>query len=143
MAQIDRLNPPGLFTPPPDYERGLLTHVVISTGAKTIHIAGQTAVDVDMKLVGAGDHRAQAGQVFRNIKAALAGAGAEPKDVVSSVIYVVGLGKDGVIDQVIDGLDEALDDDEKFPVNAASMIGVETLVSPDMLIEVSVVAVID
>jgi enamine deaminase RidA (YjgF/YER057c/UK114 family) len=52
-------------------------------------LAGQCPLDVDGVLVGPGDHLAQADQVAANALTVLAAAGAEPGDVVRSVIYVV------------------------------------------------------
>ncbi len=115
--------------------------VVTSTGNKTIHIAGQGAFDEQMNLVGAGDYRAQAVKAFQNLALALDAAGATPADVVSSHMFVKGLCPE-VIGQFIEGMSEALDG-QPFPANASSLIGVEALADPGMLVEISAVAVID
>ena len=65
--QVKRSNPPAL-SKPTGY-----THVVEVTGpSKMIYISGQIALDKDGNVVGAGDMKAQAEQVFRNLQAALA-----------------------------------------------------------------------
>ena len=115
--------------------------MVTSTGNRTIHIAGQTAFDSDMHLVGAGDYRAQAIQAFQNLELALEAAGATPADVVSSHMFVVGLCPEAM-GQFLEGMSVALDG-EPFPANASSLIGVDALVDPGMLVEISAVAVID
>ena len=69
----DRLrlyNPPDL-APPTGY-----SHVAEVRGGKLVFVAGQVALDQKGALVGPGDYRAQAEQVFRNLERALAAAGA-------------------------------------------------------------------
>lgn len=51
-------NPQSLFTPPG------YTQIVEVTGGRTVYIAGQTALDQSFKIVGKGDFREQAQQVF-------------------------------------------------------------------------------
>lgn len=60
------INPPGL-TKPTGY-----THVVLSADRRTVYIAGQVAFDSTGKVVGVGDFRAQADQVYGNLRKALA-----------------------------------------------------------------------
>lgn len=77
------LNPPAL---PPS--RGY-THVVeVPAGSRMLYISGQVPLDREGKLVGAGDFRRQAEQVFTNIGSALAAAGASFDDVVKLNFYV-------------------------------------------------------
>src|SRR5262252_773472 len=79
------LNPPGL-APTNGW-----THVVTSTGGKTIHISGQVGVDGRGQVVGKGDLKAQTEQSFANLEVALKAAGASFRDVVKMNLYVVGL----------------------------------------------------
>lgn len=65
------------------------SQVVTVTGGQTIYVAGQVALDVSGKLVGPDDFRAQAEQVFANLQAALAAAGAEFRQVVKLNMYVL------------------------------------------------------
>ena len=51
------------------------TQVVVSTGTKIIHCAGQTAWDKDMNIVGGDDLEAQTAQALENIKSTLDGRG--------------------------------------------------------------------
>ena len=86
--QVKRTNPPAL-SKPTGY-----THIVEVTGpAKTIYISGQIAYDKDGKLVGAGDMKAQAEQVFKNLQAALDAAGAKFADVVKMNSYITDMSK--------------------------------------------------
>src|SRR5437660_12132263 len=79
--QITRTNPPTL-SKPTGY-----THVVEASGGKTVYVSGQIALDKDGKVVGEGDMKAQAEQVFKNLQAALAAARATFKDVVKMNTY--------------------------------------------------------
>lgn len=90
MAANVRFLNPRTISKPPGY-----THVVEVTGpGRTVYIAGQLGMDVGGKVVGqAGDFRAQAIQVFENLKAALAEVGATFKDVVKTNNYIVDLKK--------------------------------------------------
>jgi enamine deaminase RidA (YjgF/YER057c/UK114 family) len=75
---------PETLAKPPSY-----THVVEVTGpTRTVFVSGQLATDISGNLVGAGDFRAQAVQVFENLKAALASVGARFQDVVKLNNYL-------------------------------------------------------
>lgn len=82
------------------------TQVVVSTGSRTIYIAGQTAVDSHGDVVGSGDFRAQAKQAFEDVKAALAAAGVGFNDVVKLNYYVLDMANapsvDGLIRRTVD-----------------------------------------
>ena len=81
---IEKFNP-GTVHEPPGY-----SHVTISSAGRLAHLAGQCPLDLSGKVVGKpGDFDAQTDQVIANCLAVLAAAGAEPGDVVRSVIYVV------------------------------------------------------
>jgi hypothetical protein len=58
------------------------THVVEVTAGRPVYIAGQVALDLAGVLVGPGDIRAQARQVFDNLQAALQAVGASFDQVV-------------------------------------------------------------
>lgn len=113
--------------------------VMVSTGTKTIYIAGQVAFDKDMNFVGKGDYKAQAVQAFQNIAIAVQAAEATPHDVVSSTIYIKGLNADAV-QQVMMGMATALEG-QPFPAHAYNIVGAAALSDPDVLIEVSAIAV--
>src|SRR3954453_1710890 len=88
FAQVKRVNPPTL-SKPTGY-----THIVEVTGpAKTIYISGQIAYDKDGNVVGGGDMKAQAEQVFKNLEIALNAAGAKFSDVVKMNSYITDMSK--------------------------------------------------
>ena len=83
MAATIRFTNPDTLHKPPTY-----TQVVeVSGPGRTISLSGQLGGGLDGKLVGA-DFRAQAVQVFDNLGAALAAAGASFKDVVKVNSYL-------------------------------------------------------
>jgi enamine deaminase RidA (YjgF/YER057c/UK114 family) len=82
-VSIDRRNPEQLHATPGYH------HVTIADARKWIFLAGQCPLTATGDLVGSDDIDAQVDQVAENTFAALAAAGAEPDDVVRTVIYVV------------------------------------------------------
>jgi enamine deaminase RidA (YjgF/YER057c/UK114 family) len=126
------LNPPGL-APTSGW-----THVVTSTGGKTIHVSGQVSVDERGQVVGKGDLKAQAEQTFVNLAAALKAAGASFQDVVKMNLYVVGLKPDLV--PLLREVRARYVNRESPP--ASTLVGVSALVGADWLIEIEVVAVV-
>jgi reactive intermediate/imine deaminase len=129
FAQVRRTNPPALSTPTG------YTHIVEVTGPnRTIYISGQIAYDKDGKVVGAGDMKAQAEQVFRNLEAALTAAGATFSDVVKMNSYITDMSKVQAVRDVR----------AKYFTTAApasTFVEVKGLVRPELLLEIEVVAV--
>ena len=76
------INPHGLVKP---YG---YTHVVVAPDGRTVYVAGQVALDSTGKLVGAGDFKAQAEQVFRNLNRAMESVGGSLADVIKTTTYV-------------------------------------------------------
>ena len=134
MANIEHINPRGLAEP-----HGY-THVVTAAGGTTIYIAGQGAYDQNNRLVGAGDHYAQTKQAYRNLCAALAGAGATAANIVKSTIYVVGL-TDAALGDFAKAMQEGWDG-QPMPPTAATLVGVERLAYQDMLVEIDAIAMV-
>ena len=80
-AKIRRLNLASL------HALSQYSHVTEVQRRRTIYITGQIALDSQSNLVGAGDFAAQARQIFRNLAAALAGAGFE--DAVKLTLLLI------------------------------------------------------
>jgi enamine deaminase RidA (YjgF/YER057c/UK114 family) len=128
MTQISLLRPEGLVNSP------AFTHVaVVPPGATTIYVGGQNAVDGDGAIVGGDDVAAQTEQVMKNLKAALAAAGATVHDLVSMTIIMV----------------DTVDLMAAYPVAAAALEGAAPTVQglrvtglgvPGALLEVSAIA---
>ena len=83
-AQVQYLNPETLNRNP-----AFTTVVVVTSPVKTIYIGGQNAVDATGQIIGKGDIRLQAEQVFKNLQAALAAVGGSLENVVKWNILIV------------------------------------------------------
>lgn len=83
-GRIEHLNPEGLPRNP------AFSQAVVVTGAvRTVYVGGQTAVDASGAVVGRGDIPAQTEQIFKNLRTALAAAGAGLEHVVRWNVYLV------------------------------------------------------
>jgi enamine deaminase RidA (YjgF/YER057c/UK114 family) len=121
------------LAPPKGY-----SHVVSATGGTTVYVAGQVALDADGRVVGPGDLRVQTEHVFKNLVRALAAAGARIEDVVKITIFVVNFepADRDVIREVRSRFIEGTPP-------ASTLVGVQALVMPELMIEIEAVAVID
>jgi reactive intermediate/imine deaminase len=130
FAQVRRSNPPTLSTPTG------YTHIVEVTGpVRTIYISGQIALDKDGKIVGAGDMKAQAEQVFKNLEAALTAAGAKFSDVVKMNTYITDMEKAPAVREV-----RARYFGSTTP--ASTLVQVVKLARPEFMLEIEVVAAV-
>src|SRR5258707_14494254 len=129
---LECINPDDLPTPE------TYTQVVVATGSKLVFLSGQEPEDIHGKLVGLGDLAAQARQAFGNLGRALAAVGARPEQVSKITIYVVNYKRDECL-PIIEKARVALIGDHK---PADTVLGVATL-SPDYLIEVDAIAIMD
>jgi enamine deaminase RidA (YjgF/YER057c/UK114 family) len=128
---IERINSPGLAPVPG------ATHITVATGARIIHIAGQTGVDRTGAPVG-GSHGEQAAQALRNLRIAVGAANATLEDVVRLTIYVVDLVPE-VFESIVGAAIEVLGQD--YPVTAATLVGVAALWQPGLVIEIDAMLV--
>ncbi len=98
-------------------------------------VSGQLPLDESGELVSATDALAQARQVFENIAAALAAAGAQPKDLLRLGFYLTDLSD---LDDVRTARDEFIGD----PPPASSLVQVAGLVVPGARVEIDALAVV-
>ncbi len=83
-GSVQYINPEGLIKNP------AFTNVIVVTGsAKTVYVGGQDAVDAAGTIIGKGDIKAQAEQVFINLQTALEAGGAKLEHVIKWNTYVV------------------------------------------------------
>jgi enamine deaminase RidA (YjgF/YER057c/UK114 family) len=133
-AEITIYNPDNLGKPLGQYSQ--ITRV--KNAAEWLFIAGQLATDKAGNIVGADDFDAQCVQVFRNIEAALASAGAGWKHVVQFMTYLVH--SQDILKFMTYRKREfpRLFPDGKYPPNTLLMI--DRLVGEPFLIEVQAIA---
>ena len=129
---IEWINPAALSKP------AGYTHVTVAAGRQA-HVSGQVALDASGQLVGKGDLGAQAEQVYANLAAALAAVGADFSKVFKVVTYVVDLTPEKAA--AVRAVRMKRLGDGPYP--ASTMVGVTSLVHPDMLIEIEVIAALD
>jgi enamine deaminase RidA (YjgF/YER057c/UK114 family) len=130
---------PTQFLNPPSLSKTYgWTHVVATTGGKTIHISGQTAFDASGKVVGKGDLQRQTEQTFENLGLALAAAGATWNDVVVTRLYVVNFKPEQL--PIIREVRSRFVSPQHPP--ASTLVGVTALAHPDWLIEIEATAVV-
>lgn len=133
---ITLVNPEGL--PKTD----ILHQVSVATGSKMVFVAGQVAWDADGRTVGEGDFAAQVEQCYLNVATALAGVGGSFDDVAKLTIYV----PDWTMDKyplLQEGIARASAKLGITPVPPASLIGISAPFTPDLMVEVEAIAVID
>ncbi|RBY85708.1 RidA family protein [Blastococcus sp. TF02A-30] len=133
---VQLLSPEGMFQPVPYH------HVSIGTGARQVHVAGQIARDADGNPVATGDLAGQVAQALRNTARGLSGAGASFAGVVRLRFFVTRWSPDRIGDLMagIGAVAEELGLPQPLP--PASLIGVDFLFEPDVLVEVEADAVL-
>ena len=110
----------------------------VVSGGKTIYISGQVPTNTMGVLVGKGDLKAQTTQVFENIQRLLVQSGACFADVVKVTTYIANCQPKDVA--IVREVRKSYLSATQPP--ASTMVGVTSLVDPDFLIEIEVVAVI-
>ncbi|MGI8798167.1 MAG: RidA family protein [Pseudonocardia sp.] len=116
-------------------------HVGIATGTRTVYLAGQVGQDADGAVVGVGDLAAQTEQALVNVSIALDAAGASFDDVAKTTIYVVGWTRE-MMGPLFEGLGRAAARLEIDPVGPTTLVGVQALATPEILVEFDVTAVV-
>jgi enamine deaminase RidA (YjgF/YER057c/UK114 family) len=133
---VQAINPDGLMQP-----QGY-AQVAVATGSRLVFLAGQTAQTADGSLVGAGDLAAQVEQILRNVATALQAAGATFADVVKTTIYVVDW-HPSKMEALFAGMGRIANELGIEPDRPVTMIGVQALAAPELLVEFDVTAVVE
>jgi enamine deaminase RidA (YjgF/YER057c/UK114 family) len=110
---------------------------VVSGSVRTIYVGGQDAIDAAGNIVGVGDIVAQTEQVLRNLRAALAAAGAGPEHVVKWTVLIVD-GQDFASGYA--AFQRVWGDRPDPPVITAAVV--KGLAHPDFLVEMDAIAVV-
>lgn len=118
-------------------------HVATGTGTRHVHVAGQIARDAEANPVATGDLTGQVAQALRNTARGLAGAGAGFTDVVRLRFFVTHWSPERM-DDFMAGVERVADElGIPQPWPPVSLIGVDYLFEPDVLVEVEAFAVLD
>ena len=116
------------------------SHVAVVTGGNLVYIAGQVALDASGNLVGKDDFRAQVEQVFKNLKAAVEAARGNFHDVIKLNFYCVDSVDPSQVPLVREVRDKYVNTQNP---PTSTFVVVRRLVSPEWLIEVEAVAVVN
>jgi len=103
---------------------------------KTLYIAGQVARDVQGRLIGKGDFEAQARQVYTNLKNILQETGGGLKNIVKTTTILTHYGN-------VESYRKIRSEFFGDIMPPSTLLIIESLASPDFLIEVEAIAVLD
>lgn len=101
-----------------------------------VFISGQAAIDEDGEIVGIGDFDAQAKQVFANLDRVLRAGGSSLANVIKVTIFLRDMSNFPKIVELRGGYFTP-------PYPADTIVEVTSLYSPDALIEIEAIAVVD
>lgn len=133
-AEVERINPPGLYKHP------AYTRVITARGGKIIFMAGQTPSDMNYKCMHPGDYKAQYIAVMDGLKMGLEAAGATFDNVVHRRAFVIDMDKYLAVTRDPELAGRYWNRD-KLP--ASTLVQVGRLSDPCFLIEIEVVAVVE
>ncbi|MGH8691784.1 MAG: RidA family protein [Burkholderiales bacterium] len=109
--------------------------IAIEARGKLVFVSGMTARRADGSIAGIGDIEEQTRQVCENIKSALEAAGGAMEDVCRIDVYVRNIGDRERVNKVRRNYWRA-------PPPASTLVEVTKLASPEFLVEITAIAVI-
>ena len=130
---LERLNPDSIADPVKD----LYSQVVVSTGGKTVHVAGMTSRNREGTVVGE-TYEEHIETTLTNVDEALSAAGATPQDVARQTIFA--LDCDAFVEEAYPHV-VAFYGEDSLP--ASALIGADNLAHEDYLLELEVTAVVE
>lgn len=134
---VEYLTPEGMMVQTPYH------HVAVGTGTRHVHVSGQISRLADATPIAPGDLAGQVAQALRNAGRGLEGAGATFGDVLRLTFYVTQWAPE-MIGDFMAGIERVADEiGLPMPMPPASLIGVDYLFEPDVLVEVEVTALLD
>jgi 2-iminobutanoate/2-iminopropanoate deaminase len=110
--------------------------ISIEAKGRLVFISGMTARRADGTIAGIGDIEAQTRQVCENLKAAVEAAGGKMDDICRVDVYVRNM-------EHFDKIHAVRREYFKAPAPASTMVEVSKFTSPDYLIEINAIAVIE
>ncbi len=117
-------------------------HVATATGARHVYVAGQVAHMPDGAPIPT-DLAGQVAQALRNVARALEGAGATFADVARLTVYVTQWQPEKIGEFMASVEAVASEIGLSLPMPPASLIGVQMLFEPEVLVEIEATAVLD
>ena len=109
---------------------------VVKVG-NTVYIAGQVGVAQDGSVVGKGDPEAQVRQVWRNLEAAVKSAGGTLQHIVKTTTYVTNIEYAGALRKVREEVWRSSNPP------TSTLLVVAGLASPDYMVEIEAIAVVE
>jgi enamine deaminase RidA (YjgF/YER057c/UK114 family) len=135
---VQTFSPDNMFQPVPYH------HVAVGTGTRHVHVAGQISRDGQGTPIATGDLTGQVAQVLRNTALGLAGAGATFADVVRLRFFLTNSAAPEALAQFMAGIERVAEElGLPQPLPPVSVIGVNFLFEPDVLVELEAYAVLD
>ena len=110
--------------------------ISVEAKGKLVFISGMTARRADGTIAGIGDIEAQTRQVCENLKAAVEAAGGTMDDICRVDVYVRNM-------EHFEKIHQVRREYFKSPAPASTMVEVSQFTSPDYLIEISAIAVLN
>ena len=110
--------------------------IAIEAKGKLVFISGMTSRRADGTIAGVGDIEAQTRQVCENLKAALEAAGGAMDDICRVDVYVRNM-------EHFEKIHKVRREYFKNPPPASTMVEVSGFTSPDYLIEINAIAVVN
>ena len=132
---VARIQPPGVY----DTSGFGYSQVITVRAGKLVFVAGSVAYDQDRNLVGKGDLEAQMRQALKNLKRSLAAVGAGPGDIVRMRSFIVDF-HEAYLPIVRRALADFFGE---APRPTSTLIGVQALARPELLVEIDATAAID
>jgi 2-iminobutanoate/2-iminopropanoate deaminase len=127
LLQTDQLS-----TPSGHFSQG----VIVPAGGRMVFISGMTARDIEGRVVGPGDIDKQTRQVCENLSRAMSAAGGTLNNIVRVDVFVRNI-------EHFDAVHRVRREYFDSPAPASTMLEVSKMVSPDMLIEINAIGVVD
>jgi len=121
-------NPSGIWQP-----FGPFSMVAVQGGGQVVHLKGQVSHDLEGRIVGPGDMRAQVRQVLENMRDVLAACGGEMRDIFSLTQYTTDIAAFMAASDVRRTFFAA-------PYPATTTVQVAALYDPALLVEIAAVA---
>ena len=132
-SEVRTIQPEGLAKPFSAYSNASRVKA-----SRFLFIAGQVALDVDGNLVGQGDIKEQARQIFANIKLILTSEGLEMSSIAKFTTYIARKEDIKPFYEVRDEIFPELFPSGDYPPN--TLLVVAQLVRPEFLLEIEAVA---